>query len=393
MARVLVVGGGTGGIAAANELRGLLPDRHRITLIEKAATHHVGAAKPWIMLGHKTPEEISRPIDRLKRRRIEVVRRTVLRIHPDSLAVSTDKGELRGDYMVIALGADYDMSLVPGLKESAETFYTLDGAVKLRGRLDSFTGGDVVVLVPRGPFKCPPAPYEAAMLLHGYFRKKAILGKVRLKLVTMEGAPMATAGPEIGVFMRGLLQERDIAYQTLKRTKAVDPVKRVISFEDGTETGYDLLIAVPPHVAPAAVRESGLTNQSGWIPADPKTLRFAGVSASNRVYVIGDNSVVSLPGRFKPDSSLVMPKAGTIADSEARVAAARIAGEINGRASEAEFDGRGFCYIETGDRHAVRGEGAFYNLPHPTMKHGAPDMMQHEDKTRWIDEWMARNLG
>src|SRR5687768_1207726 len=102
MARVLVLGGGTGGIAAANELRRLLPDRHKITVIEKVATHHVGATKPWVMLGLKTPKEISRPIDRLKRRRIEVLRRSVLRIDPGSVSVSTDKGDLRGDYMVIA---------------------------------------------------------------------------------------------------------------------------------------------------------------------------------------------------------------------------------------------------------------------------------------------------
>ncbi len=392
MSRVLVVGGGFGGIVAANELRRLLPARHTVTLIEKSPTFHIGATKPWVMLGEKSPKDVCRPVDRLKRRGIEVLRRTVKSIDAHEATVATDRGEIRGDFMIIALGADYDMAAIPGLKESAETFYTLDGAVRLRERLKSFPGGDVVVLIPRGPFKCPPAPYEGAMLLHNTFRKKGLLDKTRLSVITLEGAPMATAGPEVGKFMRGMLEERGIAYRPLKRTKSVDPSRKSISFEDGTEAKYDLLITVPPHVVPACVRESGLIGEHGWIPSEPKTLQLAGTGDSGRIYVVGDVSVVYLPGRIKPDVTLMMPKAGTIAEAEARVAAAHIAARINNRAPDSVFDGKGFCYIETGDRHAVRGEGSFFDMPAPTMRHAAPDMMQYEGKIRWIDEWMKRNL-
>jgi sulfide:quinone oxidoreductase len=393
MARVLVVGGGTGGIAAANELRRLLPSKHKVTLIEKSPTYHVGATKPWVMLGEKTPEEISRSMDRIKRRRVELLRGVVQRIDPAAATVATDKGEVKGDYMIIALGADYDMAAVPGLKESAETFYTLDGAVRLRDRLNAFAGGDLVILIPRAPFKCPPAPYEAAMLLHSHFKKKGMLGKVKIQIVTLEGAPMATGGPAIGQAVRGMLQERDIGYQPSKRTQSVDPARKLITFEDKSQARFDLLITVPPHSAPEAVKKSGLTNQSGWIPSDPKTLQMLGGSDSGKVYVIGDVSVVSLPGRFKPENPLVLPKAGTIADSEARVAAAQIAARINGKSSDSAFEGKGFCYIETGDRHAMRGDGTFYDLPNPVMKHAAPDMMQYEDKIKWVNDWLERNLG
>ena len=393
MSRILVVGGGFGGIVAANELRRLLPSRHKITLIEKSQTFHIGATKPWVMLGQKSPEDVCRPVDRLKRRKIEVLRRTVKNIDAHAAKVSTDKGDVRGDFMIIALGADYDMAAISGLRESAETFYTLEGAARLRDKLKTFTGGEVVVLVPRGPFKCPPAPYEAAMLLHAHFRKNGILDKTKLSLFTFEGAPMATAGPETGKFMRGMLEERGIAYHPLKRTKSVDSGRKTISFEDGTETRFDLLIAVPPHIAPAAVKESGLIGEQGWVPADPKTLQLAGTGDAGRIYVVGDVSVVYLPGRIKPDVPLVMPKAGTIADAEACIAAAHIAARINNRAPDSAFDGNGFCFIETGDRHAVRGDGSFFSMPTPTMRLAAPDMMQYDDKTRWIDDWMRRNLG
>src|SRR5688500_12628627 len=155
MARVLIVGGGTGGIVAANELRRLLPRRHKVTLIEKGSDYAIGATKPWVMLGERTPQQVSRPVDHLKRRHVEVLRSVVQRIDPAKVSVATDRGEVKGDFMVIALGADYDMAAIPGLDRAAQTFYTMDGAVRLRDTLKSFTGGDVVVLIPRGPFKCP----------------------------------------------------------------------------------------------------------------------------------------------------------------------------------------------------------------------------------------------
>jgi sulfide:quinone oxidoreductase len=105
-----------------------------------------------------------------------------------------------------------------------------------------------------------------------------------------------------------------------------------------------------------------------------------------RVYAIGDVTSVPLPGRYKPDVSLALPKAGVFAEAQGRVVAQRIAGDILGLPADAAFDGKGFCYLETGGNRAVRAEGAFFELPAPVMEKQVPDEAQLEDKRAWVNE-------
>ena len=387
----LILGAGFGGIVAANALRRQLPPEHRIIVIDKALQFFIGATKPWVMLGHKSVSQISHSRDALNGRGIEFLHTEVRQIDLARGEVTTDRGVQRGNYLVIALGADYDMAAVPGLGAAAHEFYTLEGAAKLCPALRDFSGGDLIVLVPRAPFKCPPAPYEGAMLMHHAFVERGVRDKVRIALYTFEGAPMATAGAEMSQFMRGELASRNIAYHPARKTSGVDGKRQIVQFDDGSEAHYDLLVGVPPHVAPKVVRDAGLTGPSGWIPADPGTLKVARESAFRAVYAIGDVSVVPLPGRHKPDAPLVLPKAGTIADAQGRAVASQIAGEVLGQPGET-FGGVGTCYIETGGRHAVRGEGQFYALPHPVMIATPPDQAQYEGKLAWISDWLRANL-
>lgn len=386
----LILGAGFGGIITANALRRQLPPDHRIVLIDKVPTFHFGATKPWVMLGHKTAAEVSHRRDALEKRGIEFLQAEVRHIDLAKGEITTERGTQRGDYLVIALGADYDMSAVPGLA-AAHEFYTLDGAARLRDALRDFRQGDLAVIVPRAPFKCPPAPYEAAMLMHHALKEKGWRGGVRIALYTVEGAPMATAGAEIGKFIRDQLASRDIGFHPSRKTVSVDGDRRSVAFEDGSEARFDLLVAIPPHVAPKAVREAGLTNPSGWVPADPRTLKIARESAFRAVYAIGDVAVVPLPGRHKPDMPLVLPKAGTIADGQGQAVASQISGELLGTPAET-FAGSGTCYIETGGREAVKGEGQFYALPHPVMRATPPDGAQYEGKLAWMSDWLRANL-
>jgi sulfide:quinone oxidoreductase len=389
--KTVILGGGVGGIVLANALRARLPKEHKIILIERAPTFHMGAAKTWVMLGERNARQVSTPLSRLKRRGIDVVQATIRRIDVAERAAETDHGRFQGDFLVIALGADYAMDSVPGLSEAAHTFYTLSGSERMRSVWKEFDGGDVVVLISRAPFKCPPAPYEAAMLLQHDLQRRGLAGKARIHLYTLEGTPMATAGPEMGAYIRKSLEERGIGFHPLKRTRSVDAGRKVVTFEDGSEARYDLLVAVPPHVAPQCVRDSGLTNAAGWIPVDPKSLRLA--SGPDGVYAVGDVTVVPLPGRFKPDSPLVLPKAGVFAQGQALTVASHIAAEVEKKGAGEPYAGKGFCYIEVGDRHAVRGDGSFFELPHPKMTHGVPDLMQYEQKRQWVDDMVKENLG
>jgi sulfide:quinone oxidoreductase len=198
---------------------------------------------------------------------------------------------------------------------------------------------------------------------------------------------MATAGPEIGRTVVALLKDRGIEFHPRKRTVSVEAGK--VNFEDGSSTPFDLLVAVPPHEPPKCIKDSGLTGPSGWIHADPKTLKVAGFE---RVFAVGDVTTVPLPGRFAPDAPLVMPKAGVMAETEAIVVADNIAAEVQGVAASAVFDGAGFCYIETGGGEAMRGNGEFFAAPNPTMTARPPDREQAEEKKRWVKDWLAKYM-
>ncbi|MDZ7360602.1 MAG: NAD(P)/FAD-dependent oxidoreductase [candidate division KSB1 bacterium] len=381
----LILGGGFGGIAAANTLRQLLPAEHEIIIVDKKSTFNLGATKTWVMLGECAPEQVMRNLNVLSNRGIDFVQAEVQKIDPLKREVVTSNKTLRGDFLVLALGADLNVSKVPGLESAAETFYTLAGALRLRQALPKFASGNLVILIPATPFKCPPGPYEAAMLLHEYFLNRGRRDKIKLSIYTLEAAPMATAGPQMGQFIREELQKRDIHLATEKRCKSVDGVKGLIDFEDGSTAPFDLLIAIPPHEAPQAVRDAGLTDASGWIPVDPQSLK----TNVEHVYAIGDLCKVPLPGRFKPEVPLVLPKAGVFAEAHGRVVAHQIAAKVLGKEATETFNGLGYCYIETGNQQAVRGDGEFFALPHPQMKARPADLAQ---KQAWAEEWVKRYL-
>jgi len=381
----VILGGGFGGISAANSLRRLLTAEHEIVVIDESSRFHVGAGKTWIMLGERTYDQISQSRVALLAPGVRFVEAKVQSIGLSNRTVSLQSGSLNWDFLVIALGADLNPARLPGLGEAAHTFYTVEGAQRLKVVLERFSGGDVALLIPRVPFKCPPAPYEAALLLHHAFESRGLAGKARLAIYTAEGAPMATAGPEMGQYIKGELAQRAIAFFPQRSTSRVDGTAQRVVFEDGSEARYDLLIAIPPHEAPKVVRDAQLTNQSGWLPVDPQTLQVKQPSDAREVYAVGDVTIVPLPGRYKPDIGLSLPKAGVFAEAHGRVVAHQIAARILGRTPEEAFDGKGYCYLETGAARAVKAEGSFFELPHPVMQKRIPDEAQFRDKLNWVE--------
>jgi sulfide:quinone oxidoreductase len=269
----------------------------------------------------------------------------------------------------------------------------MEGALRLREVLRGFEGGDVVLLIPRTPFKCPPGPYEGMMLLRSFFQRRGLEGKTRLSIVTVEKSPMATAGAAIGEQIQAALREREIAFYPGKKTQSVDADRKRIVFEDGGTIPYDLLLAIPPHEAPRAVRDSGLTGPSGWIPVEPRTLELTAAHDAGRVFAIGDVTALPLPGRHHPDNALVLPKAGVFAEGEAVVVAGRIAADVLGREPAGAFDGKGYCYIEMDEASAMRGDGSFFEMPAPTMAAREPDAAQLAEKKSWVAQWMETYLG
>ena len=385
----VILGGGFGGIAAANTLRRLAPKDHAIVVVDRAPRFHVGAGKTWIMLGERTFEEISQNRTALLEPGVRFLQLDATAIDLAHRKVATRAETLAWDYLAIALGADVNEAGVPGLAEAAYTFYTVAGAERLKPVLERFTGGEVAIVIPKTPFKCPPAPYEAAMLLRESFERRGLGARARIAIYTVEGTPMATAGPEMGASIKAELAQRGIAFHPQKKLVRADGATRRIAFEDGTDAGYDLLISVPPHEAPKVVRDAGLVNTSGWIPVDPQTLEVKSADTGGRVYAAGDVAVVPLPGRYKPDMPLVLPKAGVFAQQHGEVVAHQIAARLKGAAPEATFGGVGYCYLETGGGRAVKADGSFFALPHPVMRRQPPDEAQMRDKLDWVARQLA----
>jgi sulfide:quinone oxidoreductase len=384
----LILGGGFGGLACARELRTRLSAAHRIVLADRSPRFVVGATKTWVMLGERSAEEVPGRRAALVPEGVEYKETDVLGIDPRRREVQTSVGDFTGDHLVVALGADLDMSAVPGLAEAGHSFYTLSGAVRLRDALAAFSGGRLVLLIPRAPFQCPPAPYEAAILLHAWLQERGIRARTEIEIWTVERAPMSTAGSEMAKAVVGELTARGIAFHPLKKTVSVEGGRRAVRFEDGTETSFDLLIAIPPHRAPRVALEAGLAEPEGWIPTDPFTMRVKTPGVAPHVYAVGDVTSVPLPGRWDPSLPLFLPKAGVFAAAQGEVAAARIASTVLGEAATAVFDGRGFCFIELGEGRAMRADGAFFETPHPVMAARPAGEGAYRDKLEWVAGWL-----
>jgi sulfide:quinone oxidoreductase len=382
---ILVLGGGIGGLVAANELRRKLPRAHRVVMIEKNALHAFAPSFLWLMTGDRKPEQIARPLQKLVRHGVEIVQAEVHQINLSTRSVRTHIGEMAYDSLIIALGAEPAYETMPGLNDAAHTFYTFDGAIKLRDALPSFKGRTIAIVVSALPYKCPGAPYEGAMLIADFFRKRGRQNKVSVHLLTPESQPLPVAGPVLGAAVKQMLEEKGIVYHPLHQLTAVDSDSHELSFNDKEPFKYDLLIAIPPHLSPAVVRESDLANERGWVSVDSKTLE----TKYERVYAVGDVAAIPIPGRWKSDVRLTLPKAGVFAHAQAQVVARRVIGEITGVPVSDVFCGDGYCMLEAGEDMAGFAYGNFFAEPSPQVELRRVGRIWHFGKVLFENWWLA----
>ena len=219
------------------------------------------------------------------------------------------------------------------------------------------------------------------MLIESHFRHRGLREAVQLDFYAAEAGPMGVAGPQVSAAVREMICQRGISYHPEHQVRSVDPSARRISFANGALVGYDLLLFVPPHHAPAVVRQAGLVAESGWIPVDRHTL---GTSYPS-VFAIGD--VTTIPLKLgKP-----LPKAGVFAHGQADVVARNLAYAWTGRGRPDCFNGHGACFLEAGDGKAGYGSGDFYAEPTPQVRLHPPSRWWHLAKVlfekRWLRAW------
>jgi sulfide:quinone oxidoreductase len=388
--RIVVLGGGIGGLVTANEVRKRLGKNHKVIIIDKNSEHVSASSFLWVMVGLRKPEEIKKGISRLIENGIEFINEEILKIDPANKIVKTEKRELDYDYLIISLGAALVPETVPGLVDAfegnAHNIYAIEGVTKLRRTLNNFSKGNIMILICSLPFKCPAAPYETAFLLNYFFSLKGIREDIKIKLFTPEILPMGVAGPDVGNMMKGMLENAGIEYNFDYKVDSINSEKNEITFDKG-KANYDLLIVVPPHKAPKVAIESGLSDND-WIPVDKNTLK----TKFENVYAIGDVAKIKIPGEWKTGVPLVLPKAGVFAHYEAKVIAENLANEISGKEERVDYAGQGSCFIEIGNGKAGYGSGNFYSLPNPKVKMYEPSRIWHWGKVLFEKYWLSDSI-
>lgn len=352
--RVLVLGAGFGGLELASRLSDDLAGEVEVTVIDRSDAFMFGFSKLDVIFGRTTMDEARHPYQALSKPGVEFRQESVVSIDAEHKRVVTDAGTYDTDILVIALGADLAPEATPGLVECALDFYSAENAPRVRDALARFEGGSIVIGVMGGFFKCPPAPYEAAFMLHDYLERRGIRDSSTIHVVTPMPQPIPISD-EVSEAIVGLMDERGIGHSHGTWTTALDPDAKVAVLRQGGSLPFDLFLAVPVHVAPRVVVESGLT-EDGWIPVDPATLatRFPDV------YAVGD--ITSAP----------VPRAGVIAEGEASTVADVIVSRLTGGPDAAPFPGRIQCYIEMGDDTIGQVQVDFLSGPTPVAVYSPP---------------------
>jgi sulfide:quinone oxidoreductase len=374
---VLIVGAGFGGLELATRLSETLQDAVHVTLLDRNDAFVFGYSKLEVMLGRQSADEIRLPYANFAKDGVEFRHETVTAIDPAARRVTTNASTYDADFLVIAMGADYDMPATPGLEEGGFEFYTVAGAGRLRDKLAGFDGGKVIVSVLGQPFKCPPAPFEGAFLLHEYFTQRGIRDKVELTSAFPMQRPVPVTG-EVSQMFRDALASRGIEERSQTLVKSIDPATNTAQLADGGTLPYDLFVGIPIHRAPDPLTASGLA-VNGWVPVDQTNLR----TEFPQVYAIGD--VCTGPR--------TVPKAGIFAESAALVVAGDIAASIAGAEEPSPYGGSGICYAEFGGGLVSKVEVNFLGGPAAVAQRHDPSRAFAADKEEFGRTRRARWFG
>jgi sulfide:quinone oxidoreductase len=380
--RVLVLGAGFGGLELTTILSEELGDQLDLTLIDRSDSFVFGASKLDVMFGRLSVDEVRIPYRSINKPGVSFRQENIKSIDPAARRVTTDRHTYGADVLVIALGAEYDIGATPGLAEGGDEFYSVAGATRLRERIANFSRGHAVVGVTSEPYKCPPAPTEAALLLHDHLKKRGVRQDCTISLVVPSGLPIPPS-PETSRELVEAFAERGIDFIPDRSVRALDPKRCVAILDDGRELPYDLFLGVPKHKAPDVVVNCGLT-EDGWIPVEKKDLK----TRFPNVYAIGDVTSVGTS------------KAGVYAEGAARIAAARIIADLEGGEEPEFYKGRGTCYLEFGDGRIGRVDMDFFSGPSPTGNFAEPsdDIVlekrdfEHSRRARWFGTQPGRRM-
>jgi sulfide:quinone oxidoreductase len=240
------------------------------------------------------------------------------------------------------------------MTEGAHWFYDLDGARKMRDALAAFQGGRIVVNV-NAPHKCPVAPLEIVFMLREHLAAKGVLDKSEITYTYPIGRLHALE--PVANWTVPEFQRYGIKSETFFNTKSVDAKAKTITSEEGSTLEYDLLVTIPPHTGQQVILDSNL-GAGGWVPTERNTLLREG---SQNVFVVGDTT------------NIPISKAGSTAHFEADTIIDNISSLVKEDRWAREYDGKVFCFVETG---LNSGTYVWFNYATPPNP-GPPSQMIH----------------
>lgn len=348
MKNIVILGGGFGGITAALRLARSLKGGHSVTLVDRKDRFFMGLGKPWELVGLRPLSQGTRSLKNLKDKSVRFVQADIQKIDTAAKTVLTSAGPLAWDYLVVALGAETAPESVSGLPPSSN-FYEASNLPGLHGSLKALKRGKIALVICSSPYKCPPAPYETALLIDSWLQSRGDREQIELAVYLPEPLPLAVAGPAAGKKVKEFVEGRGIPVHTGHKLIRVEEGRRLV-FENGVQTNCDVLLAVAPHRVPASLVVSGLAEAGGWVPTDPKTL----ATSIPNVYAIGDAAGLKLP------AGGMLPKAGIFAELEGEIAADAILASLGVGPKPRDFDGAGYCFMEAGNGKAAKVKGDFF---------------------------------
>lgn len=341
--RVVVIGGGWGGLTAARHLRELAPELEVVLLEKNASFWSCPLSNQWLANRVETRFLVHDYAAAAKAHGYVFIRSEASDIDRARRRVVTSLGTLDYDWLILASGIRYDFTAWYGddrravahtLENFPCAFIPGDEFFALRRKLDGFKGGDLLMTLPPMPYRCPPAPYERALMIDWLLRSRRIKGR----LIVIDPNPNAAG---FGRTFAEQHKER-IVHVPQARIKSVDPFTKTVS-TDFDDFRFDDAILMPPQQAGELAWKAGLIatdaagRPTGWADADPVHLHARG---DERVFLIGDllGSVSPLFGHY--------PKSGHMANRLGRIAAREIAARARDAAPEQRLP-ESVCYVHT----------------------------------------------
>ncbi len=337
--KVVIIGGGTGGVIVANLLGRKAKKQADVTLISKQENVFYEADLPFRVFDKKGFKSQYKPVRKVVNKNVTVLKEEVVGLDVDNNSISFKSGtSIPYDYLVIATGAHYDFDAVPGFKEGAYHYYNEEGIHELRKALDKFVeqgkGGNIVVGIADLPFKCPVAPLEGIFMLEHFLRRKKLRNITELHYLSPIGGAFSIE--QANVHIEKKFEKKKINLHTFFNTETIHTDRKVIESLEGDEMEYDLLIMVPPHTGQTFLLGTPIVDESGWVNVNTKTLQNEDYP---NIFAIGDAA------------NLPVSKAGSSAHYQAMAVAHSLRDVLKGKIDISEvkekYNGHATCLVMT----------------------------------------------